>query len=130
MCNCLSWSKAWPVVLLFLSSWPEVGAAAQIVDLSPELAVVREEFNFPALGTAVIVEGRLRALGVVGVRKQGSEAKVDQSDPFHLGSCTKAMTGSLIGLLVEQGKLAWEMPHGSTSTSEAATRFCRLVQAR
>ncbi len=86
------------------------GWAAEPVDLAPQLAAVREEFNFPAVAAAVIVEGRLHALGVAGVRKHGSEVKVQPDDPFHLGSCTKAMTGSLIGLLVEQGKLAWDTP--------------------
>ncbi len=110
MWTCSSRFEASLVVLLCLSSRPEVGVAEQIVDLSPELTAVRDEFNFPALAAAVIVEGRLQALGVVGVRKHGSEAKVEQNDPFHLGSCTKAMTGTLIGLLVEEGKLAWDTP--------------------
>jgi CubicO group peptidase (beta-lactamase class C family) len=49
---------------------------------------------------------------VVGVRKEGSEVKAEPNDPFHLGSCTKAMTASLIGLLVQQGKLKWDTPIG------------------
>lgn len=86
------------------------GTAVEILDLGPDLAAVREEFKFPALGTAVIVDGRLHALGVVGVRKSGGEIRAEPNDAFHLGSCTKAMTGSLIGLLVEQGKLQWDTP--------------------
>jgi CubicO group peptidase (beta-lactamase class C family) len=83
---------------------------AKVIDLGPELTPVREEFQFPALGAAVIVEGRLHALGVVGVRKWGSEVPAEPNDAFHLGSCTKAMTGSLIAMLVEQGKLKWDTP--------------------
>lgn len=79
-----------------------------VVDLGPDLAAVREEYGFPALAAAVTVDGKLHAAGVVGVRKYGSDIKVEPNDPFHLGSCTKAMTGSLIGLLVQQGKLKWE----------------------
>ena len=63
----------------------------------------------PALAAAVICDGRLCAAGVVGVRKYGSDVKAELGDPFHLGSCTKAMTGSLVALLVEQGKLRWDM---------------------
>lgn len=95
--------------LLFLCARPG-RAAGEVIDLAPELTPVREEFKLPALATAVIVEGRLHALGVVGVRKQGSEIQAEPNDPFHLGSCTKAMTASLIGLLVQQGKLTWETP--------------------
>jgi CubicO group peptidase (beta-lactamase class C family) len=77
-------------------------------DLARELKTVRDEYKLPALAAAVIVEGKLREAAVVGVRKYGSEVPVEVNDPFHLGSCTKAMTASLVGLLVQQGKLKWE----------------------
>lgn len=105
---CASMLKCWAIVLLSVAA----GARAEVVDLSPDLTGVREEFKLPAIGVAVIVEGRLHALGVVGVRKDGSEVRAEPNDPFHLGSCTKAMTASLIGLLVQQGKLTWETPIG------------------
>jgi CubicO group peptidase (beta-lactamase class C family) len=97
-------------IISFVLAFPGPGACGGIVDLSPDLTAVREEFKLPAVGTAVIVEGRLHALGVVGVRKDGNDVKVEPNDPFHMGSCTKAMTASLIGLLVQQGKLKWETP--------------------
>ena len=108
--TCPSVMNSWLAVLLFSLTGSGLASRAEVIDLTPELAAVREEFEFPALGAAVIVEGRLHALGVVGVRKEGSEVKAEPNDAFHLGSCTKAMTGSLIGLLVEQGKLKWETP--------------------
>lgn len=61
-----------------------------------------------ALGAAVILDGRLQALGVTGERKAGSGVKVAPGDQFHLGSCTKAMTAVLVGMLVEERKLKWE----------------------
>lgn len=89
---------------------PGLRASEEIVDLSPDLAGVREEFRLPAVGAAVILDGKLHALGVAGVRKDGGKARAEPNDAFHLGSCTKAMTGSLIGMLVEQGKLRWDTP--------------------
>jgi len=97
-------------VLFLVLAGAGVHARAEVVDLSPDLAPVREEFKLPAVAAAVIVEGRLHALGVTGVRKDGNDVKAEPNDPFHLGSCTKAMTASLIGLLVQQGKLKWETP--------------------
>jgi len=82
---------------------------AKLIDLSAELEPVCKQAAMPALGAAVICDGRLCAAGVVGVRKYGSDVKAELGDPFHLGSCTKAMTGSLIGLLAQQGKLRWDM---------------------
>lgn len=98
------------VAVSLIVALPGSGMGAEIIDLAPDMAAVREEFRLPAVGTAVIVDGKLCALGVVGVRKDGADVKVEPNDPFHMGSCTKAMTGSLIGLLVEQGKLRWETP--------------------
>jgi CubicO group peptidase (beta-lactamase class C family) len=103
------WLRA--VVLLFVTACPGVSASEPaVIDLTPDLTPVREKYSLPALAAAVIVDGRLHAAGVVGVRKQGSDVKAEPNDPFHLGSCTKAMTGSLIGLLVQQGKLKWDTP--------------------
>jgi len=98
------------ICLLALCSQPGLSAQdAKLIDLSAELEPVRKEAAMPALGAAVICDGRLCAAGVVGMRKYGSDVKAELGDPFHLGSCTKAMTGSLIGLLVGQGKLRWDM---------------------
>jgi CubicO group peptidase (beta-lactamase class C family) len=101
----------WPVVLSLILAGPGFAAdRPRVIDLTPDLTPVREKYDFPALAAAVIVDGQLHALGVVGVRKYGSDVKAEPNDPFHLGSCTKAMTGTLVGLLVQQGKLKWETP--------------------
>jgi len=78
-----------------------------LIDVGSQLEPIRREYKFPALATAVILDGQLHAMGVVGVRKNGAPIPVQTDDPFHLGSCTKAMTASLICLLVEEGKLDW-----------------------
>jgi len=83
------------------------GDDANLVDIAAELEPIRQEYDLPALATAVILDGRLGALGVVGVRKDGSEVPAQLNDRFHLGSCTKAITASLVCLLVEEGKLDW-----------------------
>ena len=80
-------------------------------DLQPlegSLEPIRKKHDLPALAAAVIVDGRLLALGAAGVRRAGTDVAVTRDDAFHIGSCTKAMTGTLLALLVEQGKLRWE----------------------
>lgn len=72
------------------------------------LESVREKYNLPAMAGAVIRNGRIVALGATGVRKVGSDVKVTYDDQFHLGSCTKMMTATIIGMLVERGKLQWD----------------------
>ncbi|MBE3069861.1 MAG: beta-lactamase family protein, partial [Planctomycetes bacterium] len=71
------------------------------------LSDIRARHDLPALAAAVILDGRLLTYGAVGVRKAGQATPVTRDDAFHLGSCTKAMTATLVEMLVEQGKLKW-----------------------
>jgi CubicO group peptidase (beta-lactamase class C family) len=77
-------------------------------DLSPILATVVAEQGVPALGAAVLQKGKLVALGAAGRRRIDREEKVTADDLWHLGSCTKAMTATMIARLVERGTLRME----------------------
>jgi CubicO group peptidase (beta-lactamase class C family) len=76
------------------------------------LEPIRQKHGLPALGAAVVKGEGLQAIGVVGVRKAGTDVPATAEDLWHLGSDTKAMTSWLIGALVEQGKLTWETTVG------------------
>jgi D-alanyl-D-alanine carboxypeptidase len=56
---------------------------------------------------AVLRGERIIAQGVAGVRRRGTADRITLDDRFHLGSCTKAMTATLVAMLVEEGKLNW-----------------------
>jgi CubicO group peptidase (beta-lactamase class C family) len=71
------------------------------------LAPVRDEHHLPGLIGAILTGHKLAAVGAIGLRKIGSPEPIQVTDQVHLGSCTKAMTATLIGILVEDGKLAW-----------------------
>lgn len=77
-------------------------------DIGPLLEPIRQKYQLPALAGAVILEGRTVAWGATGFRKDGNDVKVTPNDKFHLGSCTKAMTATVIAMLVERGKLKWD----------------------
>ncbi len=91
-------------------SMPTVSArepdAANIADM---LEPIRKEWKLPALAAVVVSKGKVIGLGAVGERKYKSGISVTTNDRFHLGSCTKAMTATMIGMLVERGKLRWDM---------------------
>ena len=76
-------------------------------DINFLLEPVREKYDLPALAAAVVLNGNTVALGAVGQRKDNSGVQVTIDDQFHLGSCSKAMTATLLAILVEQGKLSW-----------------------
>jgi CubicO group peptidase (beta-lactamase class C family) len=59
------------------------------------------------MAAAVLRGGRIIAQGVAGVRKRGTAERITLDDRFHLGSCTKAMTATLVAMLVEEGRLNW-----------------------
>src|SRR6266404_6064448 len=59
------------------------------------------------MAAAVLRGERIIAQGAVGVRKRGTGQRITFDDRFHLGSCTKAMTATLVAMLVEEGKLNW-----------------------
>lgn len=82
-------------------------AAAPLQDLAELLAPIRGKHHMPALGAAVLVDGKLVALGVDGIRRVGHDAKVTVDDRWQLGSCTKAMTATLLARYVERGQIAW-----------------------
>lgn len=67
-------------------------------------------------------KGELLRIGAAGVRRVGSLPLLQTTDKMHLGSCTKAMTSTLVAILVEDGLLTmhstlcdifgdWDMIH-------------------
>jgi CubicO group peptidase (beta-lactamase class C family) len=81
-------------------------------NLDQELDALRSQYGLPALAAAVVSGGTIVARGVAGVRVHGTEIKAQIDDRFHLGSDTKAMTATLAGMLVDEGKLAWDATIG------------------
>jgi len=59
------------------------------------------------MAAAVLRGERIIAQGAAGVQKRGTAERITLDDRFHLGSCTKAMTATLVAMLVEEGKLNW-----------------------
>src|SRR5215204_6169241 len=59
------------------------------------------------MAAAVLRGERIIAQGVAGVRKSGTAERITIADQFHLGSNTKAMTATLVAMLVEEGRLNW-----------------------
>jgi CubicO group peptidase (beta-lactamase class C family) len=80
-----------------------------LLELDASLDPIRTENEVPALAAAEVVDGKIKEFAAVGVRAVGHPEKVTANDKFHIGSCTKAMTATLVGLLVQQKKLQWDM---------------------
>lgn len=80
--------------------------------LDSYLETVRTEFGVPAIVAAVVSQGEIIEAGAAGVRALGRDETVTIDDRFHLGSDTKAMTATLAGMMIEEGKLRWDSTIG------------------
>lgn len=79
------------------TGWTSLSSLAQSVAL---------DTDSPAIGIAVLRKGRLET-AYAGVRKVGSANKVGPGDAWSVGSIGKPICSTLIGRLIELGKLDW-----------------------
>jgi CubicO group peptidase (beta-lactamase class C family) len=84
---------------------PRAAPDAGIADLASTLEPFRAAAGAPAMAAAVFHGGTLLAVGATGVRKLGAATSATSADLWHLGSDTKAMTATLIGIYVDGGTL-------------------------
>ncbi len=89
------------------------GIPREAEDIAHRLERIRDAHRIPALAGAAVDEGEIVAIGVTGSRRAGTGDAVFVDDIWHLGSCTKSMTASVCAMLVEDGKLRWNMTLGA-----------------
>jgi CubicO group peptidase (beta-lactamase class C family) len=81
--------------------------SASPFDLGPALGRIVERCAVPGLAALVLQGDRITASGVAGLRRRGAPRPLEPADRFHLGSCTKAMTATLVGRAIDAGRLTW-----------------------
>jgi CubicO group peptidase (beta-lactamase class C family) len=94
-------------------------------NLDSLLGPIIKSHDIPGMTAAIVEHDRIVAIGAAGVRRRGSANAVTLRDTFHLGSCTKAMTATMIASLVEQGLLDW-----STTVSQAFPELTQRMDPR
>ena len=90
-------------------------------EINALLEPIREKYELPALAGGILHAGAMIGLGAVGVRRVGSPERVTVQDRWHLGSCTKTMTATLIATLVDEGVLSWQTTIGEAFPDFRAT---------
>lgn len=80
--------------------------------LAEEAEKIRKKFNVPALGGAIVTDKGIVSITAVGKRKHGDRMPVSHTDKWHLGSDTKAMTATLVSVLIAKkavpgNRLSW-----------------------
>jgi len=79
-------------------------------DLDEYVGRVLKAFDVPGVSVAIVKDGRVALAKGYGVRKLGEPTPVDAHTLFSIASNTKLFTSTALGLLVEEGKLAWDAP--------------------
>jgi len=69
-----------------------------------------DDWNAVGLAVAVVKDDQLLFAKGYGETELGSGQRVDEETRFSIGSTTKAMTAAAIGMLVDEGKVAWDDP--------------------
>lgn len=67
-------------------------------------------WNIPGLALVIVKDDNILYTRGYGVRKIGTPDPVDEHTIFGVASITKTFTATGIGLLVQEGKLAWDDP--------------------
>jgi CubicO group peptidase (beta-lactamase class C family) len=101
---------AFLLALLLLLAIPSRADARSGDDATTaELEAIRAKAGVPALGAGIVTSAGLEGAWATGKRAAGRDEAVTVEDRWHLGSCTKSMTATLVALLVERGDVAWEL---------------------
>lgn len=95
------------LTLLLCFSSIQGDAAHEPRNLSELIRPVLEKSGLPALGGAIVTSAGIESIGAVGLRAWGASELVTRDDQWHLGSCTKGMTATLVARLVDRGVLSW-----------------------
>lgn len=121
------WRRSAAVIattLAALAGGPALGQDLPRESLNDILEPIRVAREVPALAAAIVRGEAITAFGVTGVRELNSAVAATPSDLFHLGSCTKAMTATMIATLVEDGTLSW-----TTTLAEGFPEFAPRMHA-
>lgn len=76
--------------------------------LREQLEEISRKRKLPAVAVAIVIRDRVVVASAVGKRKWGGNVSVTRDDAFELGSVTKPITATLIGVLKDKGKLDWD----------------------
>lgn len=92
-----------------------------MADIDKRVIEVVKKYKIPSLSVMLLSQDKVMVHESFGVRKNGEDDKVTNSDSFHLGSCGKAFTASLILKLYDEGKL---------SLDDSVTKYIKSLDAK
>ncbi|CAF0916747.1 unnamed protein product [Rotaria sordida] len=95
------------ILIFFLQQVKNYRIVAGTDDVSVDLTPIRVYYNMPGLSALALKKGEIIAQGASGYRRQGDSTPLLVTDPINLGSCSKWMTATVAGRLVDKKILSW-----------------------
>ena len=78
--------------------------------LASKLEERRQEFGIPGVALAVVKDDKVILSRGFGVANKENQTPVTPETLFAIGSSTKAFTATVIGMLIDDGKMSWDDP--------------------
>ncbi len=89
---------------------PSAAAATALAGFDDWVGSAMKSWNVPGLAVAIVKDGDVVLAKGYGLRNIQANLPVTSDTLFAIGSSTKAFTTMAMGMLVEEGKLAWDVP--------------------
>jgi len=99
------------IFVLFLSGLnAQLPTDKRLSGLDTFAARILKEWNAPGVSIAVVEKGKVIYTGGFGYRDYEKKLPVTENTLFAIGSCTKAFTTAMIGMLVKDGRIDIDKP--------------------
>jgi CubicO group peptidase (beta-lactamase class C family) len=82
-------------------------SATRAPDIAPILEAARVKYGLPSIAGVAVRGGSVVGVTAIGERALGRGVAVTLNDAYHLGSMSKSFTATVLGKLVEDGKIRW-----------------------
>ncbi|RLA65893.1 MAG: hypothetical protein DRQ88_04070 [Epsilonproteobacteria bacterium] len=69
---------------------------------------IMEKYDLPGLAFGILNKDGDLSVTAYGMRDNEQDERVTATDVWHIGSCTKSMTATLLAIFIEEGKLSWD----------------------
>lgn len=87
------------------------------------ISSVMQDWQLPGLATAIVKDGEIVYARGFGKRNVAEDLDVTPHTLFPIGSCSKAFTTMILGMLVDEGKLDWDVPTTEKRTEITCTGY-------
>ena len=79
-------------------------------NLATRVEEIRNQVGVPGMSVTIVESGQVTFARGFGVRRLGTNERVDADTIFQLGSVGKAFTVAALAVLVDRGEIAWDDP--------------------